>query len=487
MDAIEAALAANFAYVRALEAYVQTCDTKEAEIHDRLRAIRARKRGRHDVVLADKVAAATASRVTYTEVHLAMQPPPQTLPRGTKKRLLGAYREKRSAFFQVPCARVHGGSVSLYYTNPDVQHLTIIQQRYPDPKMLLFRKWKPAEVSGLNKAIVALDDDDGTSSIDWERVRAKAGLADRTPRACQLRHLILQEEMLEKACAWTPREDEALARLVATSHDWPAIANTLHTEHGFPPRLPVSCLIRYQTMCNNDLFPSVWTPEEDELLRDVMATMAGNESNIWRLVAEKLAIGHTPDQCGYRWRNHLCPTVKTGHFSVEEDRRLLLAMYVVAADADGGMTARSNLDWHKVQDLMPGRTNVMCSQRYRDSLNPFKKYDHFTEADDMVIAEGIRLHGTNAWPDIAAMLPGRYPDQIRKRWRAIQQRFDVEEDDAPTVRVRGKATASSVVKTLRRTTRVAKSTTKRKKSQPTKATTSMEQTDVVPLSGVFLI
>ncbi|EQC31843.1 hypothetical protein, variant [Saprolegnia diclina VS20] len=351
--------------------------------------------------------------------------------------------------------------------------------------MLLFRKWKPSEVSGLNKAIVALDADDGT--IDWDRVRAKAGLADRTPRACQLRHSILQEEILEKASAWTPREDEALSRLVvAASHDWQAIALALHTEHGFPRRLPVSCLIRYQTICNNELFPSVWTEEEDDLLRAVMTTMAGNETNIWRLVAEKLAIGHTPDQCGYRWRNSLCPTVTTGHFSVEEDRRLLLAMYVMAAAPDGTLTSRATLDWNKIKDLMPGRTNVMCSQRFRDSLNPFKKYDHFTEADDTVIAEGIRLHGTNAWSEIAAMLPGRYPDQIRKRWRAIQWRFDVVEDDAPTARVRGKKTASSVGKTLRRTTRVAGPPTKRKKKHITPTTPGETTTDDLP-EGVFLI
>ncbi|OQS01586.1 myb transcription factor [Achlya hypogyna] len=444
MEALEAALAASHAYVSALEAHVRRCESKEAEITARMEALRARVRERQKAILEAEFHAMTARRQSYSKPAASYKP--ERAKAGVKKRILSASKDKRSVYFQVPCKRVLGGHVMLYYTNPDVRNLVAVQQRYPEPEHMHLRKWKASESNALKKALAT----HGTGPyIDWSRIRSTAQLTDRTPRACQLRHAMLQEEAHEKKHPWTAKEDALLQTLAAQSHDWQLIARTLANAHGFPPRQPVSCLIRYQTHFNPHLFNSHWTPEEDELLKETLAGMTSNDHNVWRLVAEKMAIGHTPDQCGYRWRNHLSPEVKLGTFSVEDDRRLFLAVYLVSGPTVG-MTDMPDGDWLRVKEFLPGRTNVMCSQRFRESLNPHKNNDPFTPDEDAIIAHGVEQFGTANWSAIAPLLPGRFPGQIRKRWMAIKKQF-AHVAAPPAARANPKAL--SVVSALHRTTR----------------------------------
>ncbi|OQR95533.1 myb transcription factor [Thraustotheca clavata] len=429
MNMVLEALAANNAYVAALEDYVRVCSEKEAQVRKKIADLKARVLARSETQVPEVVAISSIPKLSQT----------------AKKRLRTASKEHRSKYFEVPCSQITGGFVALYYTNPDAAMIERVRGRLPTLEAMTLKKWKSSEIKALQQATSTL--------TDWVYVKKTAKL-DKTPLACQLRYLMLAEENHEKQNPWSSNEDEMLQQLAATSHDWKQISQTLHEIHKFPPRLPVSCLIRHQTHFNSDLFSQTWTAEEDALLITTMAT-AVNEHNVWQLVAEKMGIQHTPDQCGYRWRHFLCPLVKHGPFSIEEDRRLLLALYVVSEGQC--LTQRNESHWQSVQQYLPGRTNVQCSQRFREALNPLKKTSPFTHYEDQIILHGVQEYGQNAWQTIADKLNDRYPDQVRKRWKSLEtRRLTANNEGLPTRRIpRGANKASTVKKVMTKTTRKA--------------------------------
>jgi hypothetical protein len=62
-----------------------------------------------------------------------------------------------------------------------------------------------------------------------------------------------------------------------------------------------------------------WSHEEDALLIQVVAREGAHN---WAVIAQSLE-GRKDKQCRERWFNHLCPEVKKGGWTVEEDRIIL--------------------------------------------------------------------------------------------------------------------------------------------------------------------
>ena len=100
-----------------------------------------------------------------------------------------------------------------------------------------------------------------------------------------------------------------------------------------------------------------WTKEEDNILTEIVTT---NGAARWSNVASYLP-GRAGKQCRERWFNHLCPEVKKGSWSAEEDRMIMESV------------ARYGTRWSKIVKLMPGRTDNAIKNRYNSAMRREKR------------------------------------------------------------------------------------------------------------------
>jgi hypothetical protein len=150
--------------------------------------------------------------------------------------------------------------------------------------------------------------------------------------------------------------------------------------------------------------PRRWTDEEDELLRDAVARH--NEKN-WKAIADQVP-GRNHVQCLQRWRKALDPNVVKGHWTAEEDAKLLV------------LVAENPKNWGHVAKGIPGRTAKQCRERYHNHLDPNIKKGDWTPEEDAIIVEQQWQLG-NKWALIASSLSGRTENSVKIRWKSIQR------------------------------------------------------------------
>ena len=106
----------------------------------------------------------------------------------------------------------------------------------------------------------------------------------------------------------------------------------------------------------------VWTPEEDQQLRDLMAACGDGEKVRWSAIGEKMS-GRSGKQCRERWHNHLSPDVCKDKWTEAEDAQLLEAV------------EKHGTRWAEIVKGFPGRTdngvyNQYTNDRKDDSILP---------------------------------------------------------------------------------------------------------------------
>ena len=166
-------------------------------------------------------------------------------------------------------------------------------------------------------------------------------------------------------------------------------------------RSATQCAGRYQAFLNPSLVRSVWTEEEDAILR---AHVAARGAGRWADAARALP-GHTHQQALHRWTKVLCPGRRKGPWQAEEDEALRFAVAAHAAVAEAAPEAREAagslaattdngsfvankktlLPWSKIAAHVATRTDVQCRERWMNVLDQARaagKARAWTAAED---------------------------------------------------------------------------------------------------------
>ena len=169
---------------------------------------------------------------------------------------------------------------------------------------------------------------------------------------------------VRKSSKWSPEEDLKLRHLVEDLRegDWKVVS-----QH-FDDREPVQCMHRWNEVLHPELIKGPWTPEEDELLRELVQKY-GEHTKKWAEISShfKGKSGHmdengttkTPGRigkrCRERWYNHLRPTLvqaAAAQLSVtwtQEEKDLLESQ-----------VAAIGTKWTEISRMLPGKSDNAC-------------------------------------------------------------------------------------------------------------------------------
>lgn len=261
--------------------------------------------------------------------------------------------------------------------------------------------------------IQSLPDDkmfvDRFEEYDWEKISVTNFNNVHSPKECELQWQNLVHPTINRS-VFSPEEDKLLKRLAEALHsqDWDSIAREMETG-----RTGHACFVRYMTRHNVTINNRKWEKSEDDRLRRLIAHCRINNFIPWTKVSYYME-RRTKDQCYQRYVYSLKDIIKKGPFSDAEDILLFI-----------GEKLYKN-DWSKISEIIPCRTAIQLHSRYHH----FLKADHkpWTEDEDVALLEQVRKHGLRDWVLISQQLAANYGGertrgQCRQRFAYIYKCF----------------------------------------------------------------
>ncbi|KAJ7368060.1 hypothetical protein DFH08DRAFT_830201 [Mycena albidolilacea] len=257
-------------------------------------------------------------------------------------------------------------------------------------------------VEQLEGASSTTTDAQMTDKLNWTFIAEKVSDSSsikRTAEECKIKWIGDLSTAINRE-PWSPSELQKLQNIVKkkpsqTAVNWVDVARELGTN-----RLPLDCMRQ-----SIERPRYVWNVESDQKLMDAV-----NQYGLsWSLVAKYVSPNLTANQCSTRYLRTLDPTLRRGVWTPEEDERL------IAAVAGYGRGA-----WTEVANVIPGRTNEQCRDRWLSALDPTRgtnKDNEWDEAKDAALIEAVNTNGKK-WKAISAQL-GHPPTNCRIRYETL--------------------------------------------------------------------
>ncbi|XP_056093844.1 snRNA-activating protein complex subunit 4 [Rhinichthys klamathensis goyatoka] len=183
---------------------------------------------------------------------------------------------------------------------------------------------------------------------------------------------------------------------------WDKIAEALGTN-----RTAFMCFQTYQRYISKTFRRKEWTPEEDQILKDLVEKMRiGNF--IPYIQMSYFMVGRDGSQLSYRWSSVLDPSLKKGHWSKEEDQMLRNAV-----------AKYGTREWGKIRVEVPGRTDGACRDRYLDCLQENVKKGPWSKEEVELLKQKVEKYGVGKWSKIASEIPNRVDCQCLNKWKLM--------------------------------------------------------------------
>ena len=223
-----------------------------------------------------------------------------------------------------------------------------------------------------NKEIPISKKDDNENNCDKAKINdnfncSESAFSELTKNTNQLSH---QEE--KKRGKWTKEEDDILERVVLTygQKSWKKVANFVIG------RTPIQCLHRWTKILKPGLIKGPWTIDQDRKLLDWIKKEG---PTLWSQCADCIS-GRSGKQCRERWFNTLCPTVRKGNWSPEEDFTIF----------DSYRQFGSH--WTKIAEKLEGRTENSIKNRFYSTLRRISSRKKSEKIDDAISSSSIPLN-----------------------------------------------------------------------------------------------
>ncbi|KAG9326609.1 hypothetical protein KVV02_006120 [Mortierella alpina] len=126
----------------------------------------------------------------------------------------------------------------------------------------------------------------------------------------------------------------------------------------------------------------------------------------WHRISEQFVVTRNASECLIQWTGQDHPGINKREWSKEEIAKL-----------DEMASKHHERNWVQIAlDLATNRTAAQCLQKYRSRMTKMVSKELWTEEEDNILAEAVRLLGERNWQQISYCLENRNAGQCMIRW-----------------------------------------------------------------------